>query len=575
MQEIENPGAASPATGAPNGVLAEEPCLDITPDSCDARTSCDDDAAAVAAVYRDPELIRILVEGCAKLRRTADEQATSAIIMVTAASIERHGDDGLAFDELSEFAIHELGMATDVVQAAMAKGVCHEQEKKFAEQKKANGNGYHGEIGQGSNGIHLNPERTAEPEKSVQAWPIMGAAAKRGIIGRIAALATENSEADPVAIMASVLVYAAAEFGRTTYIRIGDSFHQSRHFITIVGQSSRGRKGTSFAPVERIFLRSEEIRSLLDVPKEYPSCAKLQFSQGPLSSGEGLIYAIRDGDGDEDPGVSDKRLLVVEEEFGTAMRMFQRSGNNLSTTLRRLWDGGTTAPLTKNSRIKATWPHVNILGHITKPELSSLLSGSEIWNGFANRVLWVLARRGKVVPFPTAMDDTQVEEIARELAVVIIKAHAEKRELWMTEAAADLWRQKYEDLTQDYPGTLGAVTSRQEAHVRRLALTYALLDGADQIEVHHLEAALAFTRYAFESAAYLFGDTETDPAVQKIIDAVKAGPKTQTDIIHLFDRNKKASEIAQLLEDLQERGRITLTKEKTGGAPRKVWSFAR
>jgi hypothetical protein len=93
--------------------------------------------------------------------------------MVTAASIERHGDDGLAFDELSEFAIHELGMATDVVQAAMAKGVCHEQEKKFAKQKKANGNGhngYHGEIGQGPNGgIYQKSSPTPKPE-SAKPW---------------------------------------------------------------------------------------------------------------------------------------------------------------------------------------------------------------------------------------------------------------------------------------------------------------------------------------------------------------------------------------------------------------------
>jgi len=65
-----------------------------------------------------------------------------------------------------------------------------------------------------------------------------------------------------------------------------------------------------------------------------------------LGSGEGLIYAIRDGSDDEvdgDPGVKDKRLLVVEQELGAALRAFQRTGNNLSMILRRAFDGDSVS----------------------------------------------------------------------------------------------------------------------------------------------------------------------------------------------------------------------------------------
>jgi len=53
------------------------------------------------------------------------------------------------------------------------------------------------------------------------------------------------------------------------------------------------------------------------------------------------------------------------------------------------------------------------------------------------------------------------------------------------------------------------VTSRQEAHARRPALTYAQLDGTDRIEIEHLEAALAFC--GLDSAKYIFGEAELDP----------------------------------------------------------------
>jgi Protein of unknown function (DUF3987) len=416
--------------------------------------------------------------------------------------------------------------------------------------------------------------------------PSWKAGATHGIVGRIARLATENSEADPVAVIATTLTYAAAEFGRAQYTRIGDDIHHSRHFGAIVGQSSRARKGTSYGPVRRIFEIAERFR-ISESSLPFPSGCKLKLSNGPLSSGEGLVYAVRDGDGNDneeeaDPGVLDKRLLVVEQELGAALRAFQRSGNNLSMILRMAFDGGTVAPLTKNNRTAATNPHINVLGHITRHELNSLLTATAIWNGLGNRFQWLMARRPKRVPFPKPMPEKDVEEIARELAHVITLAHQRGRddksgshELVLSNSAQAHWAEVYSELTRDYPGILGAVTSRQEAHARRLALTYAQLDGAERIEIDHLEAALAFCRYAFDSAAYLFGETELDPIAQKIMDALATGQGSQTEMMGLFQRNMRADDLAAVLRDLQERGRITLTTMKTGerGRPASVWSI--
>jgi hypothetical protein len=116
--------------------------------------------------------------------------------------------------------------------------------------------------------------------------------------------------------------------------------------------------------------------------------------------------AVRDASEDKnagDPGVKDKRLLVVEQELGAALRAFQRQGNNLSMILRKAFDGGTLEPPTKNNRIRATDPHINVVGHITRFELKELMAASEIWGGFGNRFQWVMARRPKTVAFPKPM----------------------------------------------------------------------------------------------------------------------------------------------------------------------------
>ena len=64
-----------------------------------------------------------------------------------------------------------------------------------------------------------------------------------------------------------------------------------------------------------------------------------------------------------------------------------------------------------------------------------------------------------------------------------------------------LWESSYEGLTADRPGLWGAITSRAEAHVLRLSLIYAALDGSREISDAHVQAALAVWRFCDRSAA--------------------------------------------------------------------------
>jgi hypothetical protein len=146
-----------------------------------------------------------------------------------------------------------------------------------------------------------------------------------------------------------------------------------------------------------------------------------------MSIGEGIISAIRDPRNAEDAGgVEDKRIQCIESELGAALRAFQRQGNTLSAILRAAWDGVTLEPLIKTDPIRATDPHVCILAHITREELKQLLSSTDIWNGFVNRLLWAAERRSKIVAFPKPMPDDDVRRIARQLALVVRNAHKEE-----------------------------------------------------------------------------------------------------------------------------------------------------
>jgi hypothetical protein len=307
-----------------------------------------------------------------------------------------------------------------------------------------------------------------------------------------------------------------------------------------------------------------------------PPLKPVSQTDGPLSSGEGLIYSVRDAQENakgeiEDPGVVDKRLLVLEGEFGAALRCMGRPGNTLSTTLRTAWDAANgwnvLAPITKSSRIAAINPHIGILGHITRAELISLLSSVDLYSGPANRLLWICVRRQKPVALPPPLDDQVVGELGRRVAERLKAAQEAAGVFRFTREAEQAWLALYDELTVDKPGAYGAATSQAEAQTVRLALIYALLDGAADINVQHIQAARAAWDYCDQSARYIFGDRESDPNADRLIEALRQGPMTKTKISGLFSNNLSARQLTELLEALQEAGRINLISKSTAGRP--------
>ena len=243
--------------------------------------------------------------------------------------------------------------------------------------------------------------RSAQPtyddlSSDVSPWPHIQGPALTGLAGEFANAATAKSEVDPIAIVATVVTFAGAMFGRSRYIDVADTQHHPRIFTALVGNSSRARKGSSIDPVRKIFSRAEDIlQEQSTLP--FPLGLKLRIAHG-LSTGEGLIDAIRDKRDDEDPdGILDKRLLCIEGEFASVLKVFQRQGNTLGTTLRAAWDGWKLEPLTKSEKISATDPHICMMAHITNAELQSSLTSTDVHNGFSNRILLVRGEAAKAI----------------------------------------------------------------------------------------------------------------------------------------------------------------------------------
>lgn len=395
-----------------------------------------------------------------------------------------------------------------------------------------------------------------------------------GLAGRIVRALEPITEADPAALLLNLLVAVGAIFGRGPHLKIGGDKHPPRLFGILVGKSSKSRKGSSWSIVLQL-LRwvMEEIVRLV---------------ASGLSSGEGLIWAVRDPirvhepvrqkgrvvdyqEVEIDPGVLDKRLIVVEPEFARTLKVMGREGNVLSAVIRQAWDSGNLRVMTKNNPAQATEAHISISGHITTEELLRNLDSTESANGFANRFLWMAVKRSKCLPEGGQPSEDELLPLIEELRKAIIFSQ-NVQEVHLDEEARRIWHKVYPQLSDGYPGMFGSVTGRAEAQVLRISLVYALLDCSDNVRGEHLLAALAFWDRVEESVRYIFGDRTGDPMADVILEALRnTGGLNQTAISALFGRNQNAEKINQALVVLCQAGLAQVQKRQTRGRPELFW----
>jgi len=385
-----------------------------------------------------------------------------------------------------------------------------------------------------------------------------------GVAGEIVQTIEPHTEADPAGVLLQLLAAWGNLVGRTPHFIVEGDKHHTNINLVLVGATSKGRKGSSWSQVRR-FVRAVDER-----------WETTRIVSG-LSSGEGLIFAVKDADAEAEESTDaaepgDRRLFVVETELGGTMKILNRQGNNLSAVVRQAWDTGNLATLTKNSPLRATDAHISIVGHVTREEVRRHLLETELANGFANRFLWVCVRRSKLLPDGGRIHEVDTSALVHQLVKAV--SFARKTSLVQRdEEAKALWHEAYSELSAERAGLLGAVSNRAEAQVMRLALIYALLDHSCLIRRPHLEAALALWDYCEASAAHIFGTALGDPtadAILGMLETSRAG-LTRTQIRDGFGRNKSGDEIDRALSVLQRDGRAGSRAVSTGGRPAEHW----
>ena len=416
-------------------------------------------------------------------------------------------------------------------------------------------------------------------------WPKLDEAAFYGLAGALTKAVEPFSEADPVGILLHCLLASGVMIGSEPHVNVEHAPHYARTNLLVVGVTSGGRKGTAFSPIRHVLSKIDESFVLKRV-------------KSGLSSGEGLIYQVRDAQYEKepiraaghrtgdilgyqdrlvDPGEPDKRLLIIESEFASALTVMEREGNTLSPVLRDTFDHGNLSPLTKKDRISATKAHVGVIGHVTEDELLRKLSATDRANGLANRFAFALVRQSKFLPSGKGTPAHILEPYFARFSRTLERART-RGEMCRDAETEQLWAVVYRSLTEVPQGLTGAILARGAAQVLRLSLIFALLDEAEihradtAIRVPHLLAALALWDFCKASVVHIFGDCVGDPIADRLLKAIQSGPQTDTDLYqvlgkHEGDRNRKGL----ALDLLQRLSRIHSSKIHTAGRSITEW----
>lgn len=396
----------------------------------------------------------------------------------------------------------------------------------------------------GSQQVRPN-EQTKETKQLAPPPPAPNSAIYHGVLGDIVNTAAPTTEADPVGVYVSLLASASAVIGRSPYVQIGNTRHPLLIWALLFGRTGTGRKGEATDTAD-VFIR----QAMVDVGD--------LFVTG-LSSGEGLIERIRDPKDENDRGgTEDKRLRVLEPEFGSVLARAKRDGSTLGAVLREAWSGNALG-LMNRSAITASWSHVAIIGHVTPREFRLKLAEAEMAGGTFNRFLPIYVEQSKRLPTPEGIDSSDLKLLSEDLRRSITNARRHKG-VELGPAASKLWCDEvYDELgsTDEDDAAWTEFARRAAPYCRRIAALHAVLDDRSEVSEADLVAAAALTRYAVASARYVLDRTARDPKMDRLrraLDSAGADGLGRQEISALFSRNLSKDVLDCLLAELVASG---------------------
>jgi len=336
--------------------------------------------------------------------------------------------------------------------------------------------------------------------------PVLPDDALYGLPGRVALKLAESTGADPASILGMFMTSFGNAIGRQPHVMFYGHDEPGLLFTLIVGKWARGRKGTAWNAVKKLFGQAE------------PEWSANRIESG-LQSSEAMIEAVADSPN------GDPRLLILETEFARFIAAMSAQ-RKFASRMRTAYDGETLAARrVKQPPLISTQHMISIIGMITPGELLALMKMS---GGLESRMLYFYsapARKTRTDPFKVDESEINLADEVKEAighawdsilltcgpitaALAELRGVAPKTKFPIADDVAERWKDEIEPAIEDIADAVGEdyerYTARAQTHVVRLALLYALADGASEIDWPHIKAAMALTEFCMFSARRIF-----------------------------------------------------------------------
>ena len=357
----------------------------------------------------------------------------------------------------------------------------------------------------------------------------------------------ESTEASDTYHLACFLTIVGAALGRTIYVRKGRITYPNL-FTVLVGRSG-ARKGTAMDLATELLNAIDSRVYFLD------SIDSKESSVKELSSHQAELYGER--------WTYEHREMLVMEDFGSLIdKAGQKATSNIMKYLCRLYDCPKhEANKAETSKAEVKQPTMSVMSATSESYLEPLTI-RDIQGGVGNRVNWVGADPKARKDDPPDPNQDLLDELAAMIrARMDFYRERESTRFHLSPAATKRHKKFYEVEYNPRTGDemMEVLGERDAQTALKVAMIYAALDkSTDFIEIHHLEAAIAYVGFLYTTRIPIFsghGLSQASAAQQRIIEIIQRdGAIPLARLQPLMRRNCDATLLEKYLRSLSYAG---------------------
>jgi hypothetical protein len=284
-------------------------------------------------------------------------------------------------------------------------------------------------------------------------------------------------------VATAVCLYA----GRRCYIDFARPVYLTNP-VLLTGRSGQTHKNTSIWRARR--LAKALCPELIEISK--------------VSSMEGALEYLSKHNG--------SRMLIAETGiahlFGAAQR---KTTGNLVSFLNDAADGVDPLQVIRANPIEVKDAHVCLIGGTTPRWLKAHVDNDKVALGLVNRLAIIFCARERVVPWPPALPQHELDDFRFQLQQALDRAlrhggpitFEPDAKQWLTQ-----WQERWNEQRACLPEEIDDLVSRTAEMAMKRAAVYGLAQGRDRPNLDDAHAGVAFAKWVARNNIEFF--TETD-----------------------------------------------------------------